>query len=260
MEQEITKKQKVDDDKEKANFKQLMETIPDEEEVAIDVIPLAIKCPRILTERSTKKERKFCIPFLLTIMGDETSICTLREYSRPSHEGYRNTIELPEGNNVVPLRSDTIRDFAKRVKAISLPQDVLSISDRHLIKLENQFQLLMEAYLAPKQPIQLNKITFSFEVCNGPHDTQSCMENLEQAFIDYGPRVLTKREMPYKIEQYNSLSDLEREHTKSVYLRNKEDKRRGVKYVISKILGFHKECLELGPEYAIEIADEGEVT
>ncbi|GJX50689.1 reverse transcriptase domain-containing protein [Tanacetum coccineum] len=28
---------------------------------------------------------------------------------RPSHEGYRNTIELPKGNNVVPLRSDTIR-------------------------------------------------------------------------------------------------------------------------------------------------------
>ncbi|GJZ10977.1 zinc finger, CCHC-type containing protein [Tanacetum coccineum] len=27
----------------------------------------------------------------------------------PSHEGYRNTIELPEGNNVVPLRFDTIR-------------------------------------------------------------------------------------------------------------------------------------------------------
>ncbi|GJZ64046.1 hypothetical protein Tco_0620467 [Tanacetum coccineum] len=30
--------------------------------------------------------------------------------------------------------------------------------------------------------------------------------------------------MPYKIEQYNSLSDLEKEHTKSVYLRNNEDK------------------------------------
>ncbi|GJU03093.1 hypothetical protein Tco_1113431 [Tanacetum coccineum] len=29
--------------------------------------------------------------------------------------------------------------------------------------------------------------------------------------------------MPHKIEQYNSLSDLEREHTKSVYLRNEED-------------------------------------
>ncbi|GJV73030.1 zinc finger, CCHC-type containing protein [Tanacetum coccineum] len=41
--------------------------------------------------------------------GDVNPIRTLGDYSRPSHEGYRNTIELPEGNNVVPLRSDTIR-------------------------------------------------------------------------------------------------------------------------------------------------------
>ena len=44
--------------------------------------------------------------------------------------------------------------------------------------------------------------------------------------------------MPHKIEHYNSLSDLEKEHTKSVYLINEEDKRRGVEYVMSKILGF----------------------
>ncbi|GJZ81733.1 MAK10-like protein, partial [Tanacetum coccineum] len=31
------------------------------------------------------------------------------DYFKPSHEGYRNTIELPAGNNMVPLRSDTIR-------------------------------------------------------------------------------------------------------------------------------------------------------
>ncbi|GKD42575.1 hypothetical protein Tco_1267220 [Tanacetum coccineum] len=42
--------------------------------------------------------------------------------------------------------------------------------------------------------------------------------------------------MPHMIEQYNSLSDLEKEHTKSVYLRNGEDKRKGVEYVMSKIL------------------------
>nr|GEX56575.1 zinc finger, CCHC-type [Tanacetum cinerariifolium] len=42
-------------------------------------------------------------------MGDENPIRTLRDYSKPSHEGYRNTIELPVGNNVVPFRSDTIR-------------------------------------------------------------------------------------------------------------------------------------------------------
>ncbi|GKG20683.1 hypothetical protein Tco_0380484, partial [Tanacetum coccineum] len=29
--------------------------------------------------------------------------------SKPSHESYRNTIELPVGNNVVPLQSDSIR-------------------------------------------------------------------------------------------------------------------------------------------------------
>ncbi|GJS34524.1 MAK10-like protein [Tanacetum coccineum] len=42
-------------------------------------------------------------------MGDVNPICTFRDYSKPSHEGYRNTIELLVGNNVVPLRSDTIR-------------------------------------------------------------------------------------------------------------------------------------------------------
>ncbi|GKD06329.1 hypothetical protein Tco_1181303 [Tanacetum coccineum] len=48
------------------------------------------------------------------------------------------------------------RNFAKPVKAISLPQDVM-----------------------------MNKITSSCEICSGPYDTQYCMENLEQAFVDY---------------------------------------------------------------------------
>ncbi|GJR28913.1 putative reverse transcriptase domain-containing protein [Tanacetum coccineum] len=42
-------------------------------------------------------------------MGDENPIRTLGDYSKPSHKGYRNTIELLLGINVVPLRSDTIR-------------------------------------------------------------------------------------------------------------------------------------------------------
>ncbi|GJV48588.1 MAK10-like protein [Tanacetum coccineum] len=63
------------------------------------------------------------------------------------------------------------RDFAKLVKAISLPQDVLSTSDRRLIELENQVQRLMEAHLAPKSSVQVNKITSSCEICSGPHDT-----------------------------------------------------------------------------------------
>ncbi|GJT82119.1 hypothetical protein Tco_1056461 [Tanacetum coccineum] len=208
-------------------------------------------------------------------MGDANPIRTLGDYSRPSYDGYRNTIELPEENNVVSLRSDTIwlvqngcsfhglrsedpnqhlkdflklvdsldldvanrertrllphhgidlwlqvriiydhvnpatrrtidqsagdklrdkndkeswalledlalydneswndpRDFAKLVKTITLPQDVPSTSDCRLIELENQVQHLMEAHLAPKQPIQVNKIASSCEICSGPHDT-----------------------------------------------------------------------------------------
>ncbi|GJS66954.1 zinc finger, CCHC-type containing protein [Tanacetum coccineum] len=43
-------------------------------------------------------------------MGDENPIRTLREYSKPSHEGYRNTIELPIGNNVsLRIRTNTSR-------------------------------------------------------------------------------------------------------------------------------------------------------
>ncbi|GJY39878.1 hypothetical protein Tco_0426242 [Tanacetum coccineum] len=55
--------------------------------------------------------------------------------------------------------------------------------------------------------------------------------------------------MPHKIEQFRSLSNMEKEHKQSVYFRNEEDKRKGVDYVMKKIFGFYKECLELGPEY-----------
>ncbi|GJW90662.1 hypothetical protein Tco_0168215 [Tanacetum coccineum] len=77
------------------------------------------------------------------------------------------------------------RDFAKPIKAIYLPQDVPGTSDLRLIELENQVQRLMEAHLAPKSSNQVNKIGSSCEICSGPHDTQYCMENPEQAFADY---------------------------------------------------------------------------
>ncbi|GJZ75924.1 MAK10-like protein [Tanacetum coccineum] len=49
------------------------------------------------------------------------------------------------------------RDFAKPVKAIALPQD----------------------------PTQVNKLTTLCEICSGPHDTQYCMDDSEQAYVDY---------------------------------------------------------------------------
>nr|GEV86170.1 MAK10-like protein [Tanacetum cinerariifolium] len=258
-------------------------------------------------------------------MGDENLILTLGDYSRPIHDCYQNTIELPDGNKVVPLRPDTIRlvqngcsfheiwsddpnqhlkdflklvdlvnldvsnrertrlhlfqfpirdqtsnwherlparsistwedittrflpqifppgrtaklwsnilmfqqhqgeslseawtrfkdllqkvphnginlwlqdlalfdnkiwndprNFAKPAKEISLPQDVPSGFDRRLIELQNQVQRLMEAHLAPKSSVQVNRITSSCEICSGPHDTHYCLENRKQAFVD----------------------------------------------------------------------------
>ncbi|GJV86616.1 hypothetical protein Tco_1530554 [Tanacetum coccineum] len=77
------------------------------------------------------------------------------------------------------------RDFTKSVKAITLPQDVLSTFDYRLIELKNQVQRLMETHLAPAQPTQVNKITTSCKIYSGPHDAQYCMEDPKQAFIEY---------------------------------------------------------------------------
>ncbi|GJU61853.1 MAK10-like protein [Tanacetum coccineum] len=198
-------------------------------------------------------------------MGDENPIRTLRDYSKPSHEGYRNTIELPIGNNVVPLQSDTIqlvqnrcsfhglwsedpnqhlknllklmdsldldgsvttwedlttrflaqfflpgktaklrndilmnepRDLAKPVKAITLPQDVLSKSDRRLIELKNQVQHLMEAHLAPTQPTQVNKITTHVRSAVVPTTLSIAWRIPNKPMLNMHPRVPMKREIP----------------------------------------------------------------
>ncbi|GJW64094.1 hypothetical protein Tco_0115978 [Tanacetum coccineum] len=264
-------------------------------------------------------------------MGDDNHIRTLGDYSKPSHKGYRNTIELPVGNNVVPLRSDTSwlvqngcsfhglrsedpnqhlkdflkfvdshdlngenrertrltaklrndilmfqqhhgeslseawtrfkdllqkvphqgielwlqvqifydhvnpvirrtidqsaggklrdhnaeeswalledlalydneswndpRDFAKSVKAIALPQDVPSTSDRRLIELENQVQGLMEAHLAPTQPTQVNKITTSCEIYSGPLTLNIAWKTPNKPLLNTHPRIPIKRKV-----------------------------------------------------------------
>nr|GEZ99055.1 hypothetical protein [Tanacetum cinerariifolium] len=56
--QESLKKQKVDDDKETANLKNLMERIPNEEKVAINVIPLAVKSPGVVDLKIYKEGKK----------------------------------------------------------------------------------------------------------------------------------------------------------------------------------------------------------
>jgi hypothetical protein len=63
------------------------------------------------------------------------------------------------------------RDLNKTVKAISLPSNNSSTPDRRIMELEDQVKFLMKSYEAPKPSNQVNKITSSCELCNGPHDT-----------------------------------------------------------------------------------------
>ncbi|GJW41637.1 hypothetical protein Tco_0067482 [Tanacetum coccineum] len=58
LEQESIKKQKVDEDKETAELQSLIKVIPDEEEVAIDVVPLATKPPTIVDWKIHKEGKK----------------------------------------------------------------------------------------------------------------------------------------------------------------------------------------------------------
>ncbi|GKA26288.1 zinc finger, CCHC-type containing protein [Tanacetum coccineum] len=54
-------------------------------------------------------------------MEDENPIRTIGDYSKPSHEGYRNTIELPAGNNVDP--NQHLKDFLKLVDLLDLDSE-----------------------------------------------------------------------------------------------------------------------------------------
>nr|GEX16094.1 zinc finger, CCHC-type [Tanacetum cinerariifolium] len=82
--------------------------------------------PRDFTNGTYKKDGKVCRSYfkqreeingrMAEMIGHLKELTTSRTPKRyPSHEGYQNTIELPDGSNVVPLRFDTIR-FEARVK------------------------------------------------------------------------------------------------------------------------------------------------
>ncbi|GJX97829.1 hypothetical protein Tco_0353627 [Tanacetum coccineum] len=56
LEQEVAKKQKIDDDQEETRMKELMNIVPDEEEIGIDAIPLAHYASMLNDWRSLKQE------------------------------------------------------------------------------------------------------------------------------------------------------------------------------------------------------------
>ncbi|GJU91941.1 MAK10-like protein [Tanacetum coccineum] len=74
-------------------------------------------------------------------MGDENHIRTLGDYSKPSHKGYRNTIELLVGNNVVPLQFDIIRLVQNICSFNELRSEDPNQHLKDLLKLVDSFDL-----------------------------------------------------------------------------------------------------------------------
>nr|GEV46009.1 zinc finger, CCHC-type [Tanacetum cinerariifolium] len=74
-------------------------------------------------------------------MENKNLIRTLGNYSRPSHEGYRNTSELLDRNNVVPLRSDTIQLVQNRCSFNGLRSEDLNQHLKDFLKLVDSPEL-----------------------------------------------------------------------------------------------------------------------
>ncbi|GKB10381.1 hypothetical protein Tco_0844304, partial [Tanacetum coccineum] len=68
-------------------------------------------------------------------MRDENPIRTLGDYSKPSYKGYRNTIELPEGNNMIIMVNKIPPDHMDDVPVVEPNQhdDVLVILEPVLV-------------------------------------------------------------------------------------------------------------------------------
>nr|GEY49450.1 zinc finger, CCHC-type [Tanacetum cinerariifolium] len=107
-------------------------------------------------------------------MGDENPIHTLEDYSKPSHEGYRNTIELLVGNNVVPLRSEIIRLVQNECSFHGLQSEDPNQHLKDFLKLMNSLDLDGEN----KERTRLHLFQFSL------HDQGSnWLERLPAGFV-----------------------------------------------------------------------------
>ncbi|GJV54196.1 hypothetical protein Tco_1449937 [Tanacetum coccineum] len=101
LKQESTKKQKMDDDKETAELKSLMKIVPDEEEVAINAIPLVTKSPSIVDYKIIKEGK---ISYFQIIRADGSSkryttfIQMLRSFDREDLETLWKLVKAKHGS------------------------------------------------------------------------------------------------------------------------------------------------------------------
>nr|GEW52284.1 ribonuclease H-like domain-containing protein [Tanacetum cinerariifolium] len=116
--EEQSKKQKVDDDKETAELKKLMEIVPNEKEVEIDAIPLAVKSSKIVDWKIHKEGKK---SYYQTIRADgKFKMCMvfnimLKEFDREVLEDLYKLVKAKYGST----RPVVFTTVGTRVKTVS---------------------------------------------------------------------------------------------------------------------------------------------
>ncbi|GJX27269.1 hypothetical protein Tco_0233565 [Tanacetum coccineum] len=129
-------------------------------------------------------------------MGDANPIRTLGDYSKPSHKGYRNTIELPVGNNMdllpkVPHHGIylwlQVQIFYDHVTPITRRTIDQSADGKLHDKNAKESKALLEdlALYDNKHWNDPRDFSKPVKICSGPYDTQYCMEDPKQAFVKY---------------------------------------------------------------------------
>ncbi|GKB94068.1 hypothetical protein Tco_0980205 [Tanacetum coccineum] len=153
-EQENVKKQKMDDDQERAELQSLMKVIPDEEEVAVDAIPLATKPPSIVDFKILKEGK---ISYFQIIRADGSSkrystfIHMLRSFDREDLE------TLWKLGRIVGIKRllDDLRVTAAKLMLLvqKLLLLVLKVSAAGMkVTTAERLQLLKEFMLTEKRP------------------------------------------------------------------------------------------------------------
>ncbi|GKA22431.1 putative ribonuclease H-like domain-containing protein [Tanacetum coccineum] len=101
LEQEVAKKQKLDDDQEEAEMKKLIKVVPDEEEVAIDAIPLATK-PLSIVDWKIVKEGKISLFQIIRANGSSkrysSMIQMLKDFDREDLETLWKLMKAKHGS------------------------------------------------------------------------------------------------------------------------------------------------------------------
>ncbi|GJY72865.1 putative ribonuclease H-like domain-containing protein [Tanacetum coccineum] len=101
LEQDKEKKQNINDDQEEVEMKKLIKVVPDEEEVAINVIPLATKPPRIVDWKIVK-EGKISLFQIIRANGSSrrysSMIQMLRDFDREDLETLWKLVKAKHGS------------------------------------------------------------------------------------------------------------------------------------------------------------------